>query len=43
MFFALDPSLSSRPRMNDLIAKCSEAYVMKHAKIKPPTPIKLNL
>lgn len=36
-------SRSSRPLKNDLVARCSEAYVMKDAKIKPPTTIKPNL
>lgn len=36
-------SLSSRPFRNDLIARCSEAYVMKDANIMPPTTIKPNL
>ena len=36
-------SRSSRPVKNDLIARCSEAYVMKDAKISPPTTIKPNL
>lgn len=36
-------TLSSRPFRNDLIARCSEAYVMKDVNIIPPTTIKPNL
>lgn len=35
-------SFSSRPFRNDLIARCSEAYVMKDVNIMPPTTIKPN-
>lgn len=34
---------SSRPFKNDLIARCSEAYVMNAANISPPTTIRPNL
>jgi len=36
-------SLSSNPFTNDLIARCSEEYVMKDTNITPPTTIKPNL
>lgn len=36
-------SRSSQPFKNDLIARCSEAYVIKDANIIPPTTIRPNL
>lgn len=43
LLLPLPPSLLSRPLKNDLIARCSEAYVIKDTKISPPTTINPNL